>query len=76
MVRKAAARVDADGRQLLAVTFDRLEPGHYFAFHESGHVMYRKNGRGTADRGITTVTVSPEHRVHALGDATSMMNNR
>ena len=76
MVRKKTAGVDPDGRQLLAVRFDRLEPGYYFAFHESGQVMYRKNGRGTADRGITTVHVSPEQLVHALGDVMGIRNNR
>ena len=76
MVRKPTAGLDPGGRQLITVRFDLLEPGRHFAFHESGQVMYCKNGRGTADRGITTVRVSPEQRVHALGEALSIRNNR
>ena len=76
MIRRKMAGVDPDGRQMVAVSFDRLEPGNYFAFHESGQVIYRKNGRGTGDRGITTVHVPPEQRVLALVDALSIRNNR
>jgi len=73
--RKMADEVDPDGRQMVAMSFNRLEPGNYFAFHESGHVIYRKNGRDTADRGITTVHVPSEQRVLALVDAISIKNN-
>ena len=76
MIRRKMAGVDPDGRQMVAVSFNRLEPGNYFAFHESGHVIYRKNGRGTAERGITSVHVPPEQRVLALVDAMSTRNNR
>ena len=76
MIRRKTAGVDPDGRQMVAVSFDRLEPGNYFAFHENGQVIYRKNGRGTADRGVTTVHVPPEQRVLALVDAMSIRNNR
>jgi hypothetical protein len=42
MLRKKTAGVHSDGRQLLAVRFDRLEPDNYFAFHASGQAMYGK----------------------------------
>jgi hypothetical protein len=64
MIRRKMAGVDPDGRQMVAVSFNRLEPGNYFAFHESGQVIYRKNGRDTADN--PTVHVPPEQRVPAL----------
>ena len=76
MVRKPTTGLDPHGRQLLTVKFDLLEQGRDFAFHESGQVVYRKNGRGTAVRGLTTVHVPPEQRVYALGDALSITNNR
>jgi len=75
MIRRKKAGVETDGRQMVAVSFNHLEPGDYFAFHESGHVIYRKNGRDSADRGITTVHVPSEMRVLALVDAISIKNN-
>ena len=66
MVRKPTGWLDANGQQLLAASFERLEVGRHFSFHESGQVMYRKNSPDTADRGLTTIHVAPKDRVHTL----------